>query len=116
MLTTQIESIGLGFFMGKDRTGDFGHNGADEGFQALLVMNADTGDGYAAMANSDFGIAVAAEYLRSVAKEYAWKNQPQARDAGGELMLVARLADLMQRWRDTQKWRKSTRSINLTSN
>ncbi len=92
MLTPQIESVGLGFFLDKERPGDFGHNGADEGFQALLVMNADTGDGYAAMANSDFGIAVAAEYLRSVAKEYAWKNQPQARDAGGELMLVARVS------------------------
>jgi CubicO group peptidase (beta-lactamase class C family) len=91
MLTPQIESVGLGFFLDKDRPGDFGHNGADEGFQALLVMNADTGDGYAAMTNSDFGVAVATEYLRSVAKEYAWKNQPEARDAGGELMLVARM-------------------------
>ncbi len=55
-------------------------------------MNAETGDGFAAMANSDFGVSVATEYLRGVAKEYAWKNQPEARDAGGELMLVARLS------------------------
>jgi tetratricopeptide (TPR) repeat protein len=92
MLTPQIESVGLGFFLDKDRPGDFGHDGSDEGFQALLVMNADTGDGYAAMANSDFGVLVATEYLQSVAKEYAWKNQPEARDAGGELMLVAHLS------------------------
>ncbi|HLZ14226.1 MAG TPA: serine hydrolase [Candidatus Acidoferrum sp.] len=92
MLTPQIENVGLGFFLDKDRPGDFGHNGSDEGFQALLVMNAETGDGYAAMANSDFGVAVATEYLRSVAKEYAWKNQPEKRDEGSELTLVARVS------------------------
>jgi len=48
-------------------------NGADEGFQALLVMNSDTGQGVAIMADSDNGILVADEYLRSLAREYHWK-------------------------------------------
>ena len=39
---------------------------ADEGFQALLVMNYDTGQGAAIMANSDNGILVANEYLRFI--------------------------------------------------
>jgi len=50
----------------------FGHNGADEGFQALLSMNWQTGNGVAIMANSDNGIAVADLVLRTVAKEYKW--------------------------------------------
>jgi CubicO group peptidase (beta-lactamase class C family) len=36
-------SFGIGVGVETKRPGEFGHNGADEGFQALLVMNADTG-------------------------------------------------------------------------
>ena len=63
---------GLGFFVDEQNPGVFGHNGADEGFQALLTMNWQTGNGVAIMANSDNGIAVADLLLRTVAKEYAW--------------------------------------------
>src|SRR5207253_7813854 len=49
MLTPVIDNVGLGLFMEKDTPGQFGHNGADEGFQALLTMNADTGNGIALM-------------------------------------------------------------------
>src|SRR5260370_38293288 len=58
MLTPVLEEAGLGFFMDKDNPGQFGHNGADEGFQALLTMNADSGNGGAIMANTDTGTAV----------------------------------------------------------
>jgi CubicO group peptidase (beta-lactamase class C family) len=87
MLTPVMEEAGIGFFMPKDRPGEFGHNGADEGFQALLVMNADTGQGAAIMANSDNGILVANELLRSIAKEYGWKHV-QARGPFEELTLA----------------------------
>jgi CubicO group peptidase (beta-lactamase class C family) len=73
MLTPVLGEAGLGFFMAKSRPGEFGHNGADEGFQALLVMNWETGQGVAMMANSDNGIMVASELQRSVAREYRWK-------------------------------------------
>jgi CubicO group peptidase (beta-lactamase class C family) len=91
MLTPVLEEAGLGFFVSKERPGEFGHNGADEGFQALLAMNWDTGQGLAIMANSDNGLSVASELLRSVAKEYAWKYAPAPRSDGEQLLLLAEL-------------------------
>ena len=90
MLTPVLDEAGLGFFMEKDNPGQFGHNGADEGFQALLTMNADTGNGVAMMADSDNGISVMNSVLRRVAKEYAWNYKMQD-DAGEKLFLVAKL-------------------------
>src|SRR5260370_41239654 len=66
------EGAALGFFVEEQNPGQFGHNGPDEGFQALLTMNWQTGKGAAIMANSDNGIAVADLVLRNVAKEYGW--------------------------------------------
>jgi len=88
MLTPVKDEAGLGFFMSKDRPGEFGHDGADEGFQAVLVMNWETGQGAALMANSDTGIVVMGEVLRSIAKEYGWKSARQ-RVPFVELMLTA---------------------------
>ena len=90
MLTPVLGEAGLGFFLQKDRPGEFGHNGADEGFQALLVMNADTGQGAAIMANSDNGILVASELLRGIAKEYGWKYV-EKRGPYEEFLLTAKL-------------------------
>jgi CubicO group peptidase (beta-lactamase class C family) len=67
------ETPGLGFFV--DRTGKtdrFGHNGADEGFQAALVAYAATGRGAAVMVNSDNGITAALPLLDAIAREYQW--------------------------------------------
>ena len=72
MLTPVMDGAGLGFFVEKENPGQFGHNGADEGFQALLTMNSETGKGVAIMADSDNGITVANYILRRVAQEYAW--------------------------------------------
>ncbi len=79
MLTPVKDQAGLGLFLDKDNPGQFGHNGADEGFQALLTMNDNTGKGAAIMANSDRGIAAADLVIRAVAKEYGWnyKAGPQ---------------------------------------
>lgn len=90
MLTPVLDAAGLGLFMEKDNPGQFGHNGADEGFQALLTMNADTGNGLAMMANSDNGISVMNSVLRRVAKEYAWNYKMQD-DIGEKLFLLAKL-------------------------
>src|SRR5882762_1276968 len=105
MLTPVLEAAGLGFFLVKDHPGEFGHNGADEGFQALLVMNWETGQGVAIMANSDNGIMIANELLRSVAKEYAWKYSPEERGPIGELVMIAALkgADLVLKKYDEMK-------------
>lgn len=72
MLTPMMEGAGLGFFVEKENPGQFGHNGADEGFQALLTMNSETGKGVAMMMNSDNGISMANYVFRRVAQEYAW--------------------------------------------
>lgn len=90
MLTPVMDEAGLGFFLEKEKPGQFGHNGADEGFQALLTMNADTGSGAVLMANSDNGISVMDTVLRRIAKEYAW-NYKMQQDRGESLYLVALL-------------------------
>ena len=97
MLKPQIEQVGLGFFLdGHKNPEEFGHNGADEGFQALLIMFADTGKGVAIMANSDNGISVANAVTQSVAKEYGWNYTPEPNvrcrpaDVGGERQGSAR--------------------------
>src|SRR5260370_12814318 len=53
MLTPVLEEAGLGVFMDKKNPRQFGHNGADEGFQAILTMNAESGARLAMMAKSD---------------------------------------------------------------
>jgi CubicO group peptidase (beta-lactamase class C family) len=90
MLKPQIEQVGLGFFLaGHKNPEEFGHNGADEGFQAILIMFADSGKGVAIMANSDDGINVANYLIQSVAKEYGWSYTPDQASAADLLMLVA---------------------------
>jgi len=92
MLTPVKEGSGLGLFLPEDRPGEFGHYGADEGFQAVLMMNADTGDGFVAMSNSDNGINLAEEYMRAVRKEYGWMyRDAMPRSSGQEMMLLAKL-------------------------
>jgi CubicO group peptidase (beta-lactamase class C family) len=91
MLTPVLDEAGLGFFLDKDNPGQFGHNGADEGFQALLTMNAESGNGVAIMANSDNGIAVADFLLRSVAKEYGWNFKFPEERVFPMLVLIAKL-------------------------
>ena len=97
--------FGIGFGLPANRPSEFGHDGADEGFQAMLIMNADTGQGIAIMANSDNGIAVASEYVRSVAKEYGWKYGNEERSDVQQMILIATLkgADAVVRRYDELK-------------
>ena len=90
MLTPVKDEAGLGLFLEKDNPGQFGHNGADEGFQALLTMNAATGNGVAMMADSDNGISLMNAVLRRVVKEYGW-NYKIPFDSSDELFLVAKV-------------------------
>ena len=77
MLKPQIEQVGLGFFLDQYKNPEeFGHEGDDAGFQALLIMFADSGKGVAVMANSENGVTVANQIIQSVAKEYAWNYTP----------------------------------------
>jgi CubicO group peptidase (beta-lactamase class C family) len=89
MLTPVKDEAGLGFFLDKRNPGQFGHDGADEGFQALLTMNANTGKGVAIMANSDRGIAAAQFVADTIAKEYGW-NYTTGPETSLRLLLVAK--------------------------
>ena len=66
--------------MPPGHAGEFAHNGANEGFQGVAIV-----------ANSNNGVPVAREYVRSLAKEYGWEFLPEARGPGQELMMVAKL-------------------------
>src|SRR5215475_14768452 len=88
MLNPVMNDVGLAFFLDKENPGQFGHNGADEGFQALLTMNADTGNGIAVMANSDQGINLAQFLLRKVASEYQWNYKMQAPTSPTLLLII----------------------------
>lgn len=77
--------------MDKNNPGYFEHNGADEGFQAILTMNAESGRGIAIMANSDNGITVGNFLLQSVAKEYGWNYKPTEHGPFPPLVLIAKL-------------------------
>ena len=91
MLTPVMNDVGLAFFLDKDNPGQFGHNGADEGFQALLTMNSETGNGVAMMADSDNGISVMDAVLRRVAQDYGWNYKTGAEDPSVGLYLLAKL-------------------------
>jgi len=68
-----LDRMGLGFFLGDATRPDlFGHIGDDEGFQAMLMMFADSGKGAVIMANSQLGINLGDFLLDGIAKEYQW--------------------------------------------
>ena len=90
MLTPVMDEAGLGFFLDKNNPGQFGHDGADEGFQALLTMNANTGKGVAIMADSDRGIFAGQLVMLSIAREYSW-NYKAAPDPVSTLLLLAKM-------------------------
>jgi len=74
-MTPVMGPAALGFFL-QDEGGTtyFGHNGADEGFQAILIASRDGGDGAVVMANSDNGNAIGDEIVRAIATEYGWEG------------------------------------------
>ncbi len=90
MLTVQSDQMGLGFALRKD-SDRFGHNGADEGFQAYLTAFADSGRGVAIMANSDNGSQIFETLAASVAAEYGWTSLPAPQVAPfTQVLLLAR--------------------------
>jgi CubicO group peptidase (beta-lactamase class C family) len=73
MVTPRIGEFGLGFHA-EWHGGEayFGHNGANEGFQAVLLAHRDKGCAVAVMTNSDNGVALAMEIVRGVARAERW--------------------------------------------
>jgi CubicO group peptidase (beta-lactamase class C family) len=72
MVTPFMEEVGLGFFIDKrENSVYFGHDGADEGFRAMLLMHREKGYGAVIMVNSDNG-QIMGEVMRAIAREYNW--------------------------------------------
>lgn len=93
MLTPQIKgdggAVGLAFFLGDERNPDqFGHDGADEGFQALLIMFADSGKGIAIMGNSDAFFRVAPYAVDAVRRARGWKSAADPHPASDAVSLL----------------------------
>lgn len=75
MLTPQIGDYGLGFRLtGEGAKARFSHGGANEGFRCQLVAFTNTGQGAVIMTNSDTGVTLILEILRSIAAEYGWAD------------------------------------------
>jgi len=97
MLTPQIAAeggeghVGLAFFLEDKNPGEFGHNGADEGFQALLTMNSQTGRGIAIMGNSDAFFHVAPYVHEAVQQVRGWKSATEPHSAGDAVSLALAL-------------------------
>ncbi len=77
-MTTRVkDDAGLGLFLDRHQARtSFGHDGADDGFQALLIADREGGFGAAVMVNSDNGINLAVEILRGIETEYEWGYLP----------------------------------------
>ncbi len=78
-LTVQMGSYGLGLALSG--TGDarrFGHNGRDEGFDALLLASVETRQGLVVMINANDNSGAMSRILQFVAKKYSWPSQSAA--------------------------------------
>ncbi len=85
--------VGLGVFL-STRNGEamFGHNGADEGFQAYASASLDRGFGLVVMANSDNGFQIFPEIERTVFAAMNWPG------ANSPITRVALSAAQRDRW------------------
>jgi len=75
LLTVQKGEWGLGLRLsGTGNAARFAHNGANDGFQCVMIAYNRTGQGAVVMTNSDNGGQLAREILFAVAKEYGWAD------------------------------------------
>lgn len=73
MLTVQKGSSGLGFGLeGSGKSLRFSHGGRDEGFDALMVACAESGQGVAVMINANDDSGALKRIVDEVIKEYHW--------------------------------------------
>jgi CubicO group peptidase (beta-lactamase class C family) len=79
---------GLGFFLDAANPEYFEHGGADDGFQAELMMFADSGKGLAVMGNSDGTGRLLPYLLDRVVQDYGWKVGRPPTDAFSPMLLV----------------------------
>lgn len=77
MLTDQKNRDGLGVFLqGDSTTLRFGHNGRDEGFDALLTASVDKGKGIVIMINANDNSHMMGRIVDFIADYYHWDGFP----------------------------------------
>ena len=69
MLTPQKENVGLGLMLSHHY---FAHDGRNEGFDALLIGNTETGSGLVLMLNANDDTGVLQSLKKFIAREYRW--------------------------------------------
>ncbi len=75
MLTEVKDGDGLGLFLqGTGHGLMFNHGGRDEGFDALLIASAETGQGLAVMINANDDSRMVGRIADFVARKYHWPN------------------------------------------
>ncbi len=77
MLTNQLNNFGLG--LGLSGTGAarrFSHNGRDEGFDAMMMAYAETGQGLVVMINANDNSGMTGRIIEFVARKYNWPQFP----------------------------------------
>jgi CubicO group peptidase (beta-lactamase class C family) len=85
MLTVQSGSSGLGLGLsGAGATRTFGHNGRDEGFDALLTAFAETGQGVVIMINANDNSGMVGRIVNAVARKYNWPSRTSTRPAAAD--------------------------------
>lgn len=77
MLTELKNDYGLGVGLeGEGRTLRFAHGGRDEGFDAMLMAYAETGQGAVIMINANDNSRMVSRILGRIASEYGWPGYP----------------------------------------
>jgi len=77
MLTKLKNNYGLGVGLnGEGRTLRFAHGGRDEGFDAMLMAYAETGQGAVIMINANDNSRMVSRILSRIASEYGWPDFP----------------------------------------
>ena len=77
MLTEQKDGMGLGLVLyGSGPTMQFSHGGRDEGFDAVLIAYAETGQGAVIMINANDNSGMVGRLMDAIAKEYRWPDFP----------------------------------------
>lgn len=73
LFTEQRDGHAFGWVLRETPTGFFAaHSGGNEGYRAYVILNPETGDGAALLANGNNGMAVIAETVRALSDTYGW--------------------------------------------
>jgi CubicO group peptidase (beta-lactamase class C family) len=75
MLTPEIDNVGLGWLIdGKGDSARFSFGGSNVGYKSRMIAYMISGRGVVVMTNSENGVELTSEILRSVAAEYGWPD------------------------------------------